>query len=61
MGIPTAHDRRLAAISDLAAGISVALTVLRHTPGTDGRQIEERLREFVDTVFEAADEIIASR
>ena len=51
----------MAAIGDLAAGISVALTVLRHTPGTDGRQIEERLREFVDTVFEAADEIIASR
>jgi hypothetical protein len=51
----------MAAIGALADGICVALTVLRHTPGTDGRQVEERLREFVDAVLEAADEIIASR
>jgi hypothetical protein len=61
MPIPTEHDRRMAAISDLAAGISVALTVLRHTPKTDIRQVEERLREYVTAVLEAADEIIASR
>ena len=59
--IPTDNDRRMAAIGALADGICVALTVLRHTPGTDGRQVEERLREFVDAVLEAADEIIASR
>jgi hypothetical protein len=60
MAIPTDHDRRMGAIGDLAAGVSVALTVLRHGKG-DGRQVEERLREFCDAVLECADEIIANR
>jgi len=61
MAIPQPLDRRLAEISNLASGIAVSLTTLRHCPGTDPRMVRERLQDFCDAVIDCANEIIANR
>jgi hypothetical protein len=61
MPIPSPLDRKLAEIDDAAAGITISLRSLRHTPGYDPRLLRERLQLFVDIVTETANEIIATR
>jgi hypothetical protein len=61
MPIPSAFDRKVAQLDDLAASVLISVRVLRHTPGADPRQLRERLQAFCDAVLSAADEIIATR
>jgi hypothetical protein len=57
--IPSALDRKMAEIDDLAAGVVISLRTLRHSPGYDPRQVRERLQVFCDAVIALANDIIA--
>jgi hypothetical protein len=61
MPIPTAFDHRMAEIDNMVAGVVVSLRTLQWSQKSDGRQLREKLQEFVDAVTELANEIIASR
>jgi hypothetical protein len=61
MPIPTQIDYRLSEIESLAACVVGSLRNLKWNPQSDGRQLRERLQEFVDAVTDCANEIIATR
>jgi hypothetical protein len=60
MPIPQPIDRKLGELDDLAAGILVALRVLRYNPKNDGKQVRGRLQTFNDAVVAVANELIAN-
>jgi hypothetical protein len=61
MAIPRPIDHKLAAIRNMGDNVVSRLGIPHHCPDADARQLREALKEFADTVLDAADEIIASR